>query len=69
LGVWREVLGEPEPEPERQYVEWGWVGGAAAILFLFWLDDTPPSFRARLLLFTYTGLLSAMVFLRPPAAQ
>ncbi|GAB2862532.1 tetratricopeptide repeat protein [Hymenobacter ruber] len=69
MGVWREVWGEPEPEPERQYAEWGWVGGAAVILFLFWLDDAPPSFRARLLLFAYGGLLSAMVFLRPPAAR
>ncbi|MGY3089779.1 tetratricopeptide (TPR) repeat protein [Hymenobacter sp. UYAg731] len=69
LGVWREVWGEPEPEPERQHAEWGWVGGAAVILFLFWLDDAPPSFRARLLVFAYTGLLSAMVFLRPPTAQ
>jgi tetratricopeptide (TPR) repeat protein len=67
LGVWREVWGEPEPE--RQHLEWMWVGVAATILFLFWLDDAPLALRSRLVLFAYTGFLSAAVFLRPPTAR
>lgn len=69
LGVWREVWGEPGPEPERKHVEWFWMIGAAAIVFLFWLDDTPPAFRARLMLFGYTAALSLMIFVRPPVRQ
>ena len=67
LGVWREVWGEPEPE--RRHVEWFWVVGAAAIVFLFWLDDAPPASRARLTLFGYAAALSIMTFTQPQAPE
>ncbi|MBH8557516.1 tetratricopeptide repeat protein [Hymenobacter negativus] len=64
-GSWREVWGESE----HRYAQWMWVGGAAAIVFIFWLDDAPLAIKSRLMLFAYTGFLSAAVFLRPPTAR
>ncbi|MDO7846607.1 tetratricopeptide repeat protein [Hymenobacter sp. M29] len=69
VGVWREVWGEPTPEPERQHMEWAWVVGAAAVVFLFWLDDAPPAFRARLTLFVYAATLSIMSLVQPQAPE
>ncbi|MDO7853257.1 tetratricopeptide repeat protein [Hymenobacter convexus] len=69
VGVWREVWGEPVPEPDRRHVEWFWVVGAVAVVFLFWLDDTPPAFRARLTLFGYAAALSIMTFTQPQVSE
>jgi tetratricopeptide (TPR) repeat protein len=69
VGVWREVWGEPAPEPEHRHVEWFWAVGAAAVVFLFWLDDTSPAFRARLTLFGYAAALSIMTFTQPQASE
>lgn len=69
LGFWREVWGEPAPEPEREHLEWVWVAGAVAIVLLFWLDDAPPAVRARLVLLAYAAMLSLMVFIRSNTAR
>lgn len=69
LGFWREVWGEPGPEPEREHLEWVWVGGAVLVVLLFWLDDAPPSVLARLALFGYAAALSLMIFIRPNAVR
>lgn len=64
-GCWREIGGKQATTPEHQYLEWFWVGGAAAILFLFWLDDAPAYLRTRFVLFIYAASFCMRIFLLP----